>query len=266
MPHLFRQRLFQRMLLPAFLTALASPVPARAPALHWEKIHVFHATATIVFARLGLTHSTKNGHTRDGKQGVADPDFPPGLTDVVPNDAEGVLLARGTDGGLSLFRTRVAAADVSIPPMHLKAQLSRREGIQETSVGMQEIDAVRDGLPDTLSLGDGETKRVYQITTRTNADGSFWIACRISLPLAAGPEASSAAAVPSAVFVPNEVWTDPLSRKVRLGETAIFEDVAAARQAASRRLGMTAPDTAGDYTLRVTLRPMATAPATTPRP
>ncbi len=69
---------------------------------------------TAVFARLGLTHSTKNGYTRDGKRGVPDPTFPPGLTDVVPSDAEHLLLVRGTTGGLSLFRSRVAAADVRV--------------------------------------------------------------------------------------------------------------------------------------------------------
>ena len=44
----------------------------------------------------------------------------------------------------------------------------------------------------------------------------------------------------------------PISRKVRLGETVIFEDRAADRQAASRKLGATGTDTDEDYTLRVT--------------
>ena len=256
MPHFFRQRLFQMTLMTALFAALALPLPARPPALRWEKIHVSHAAATIVFARLGLTHSTKNGHTRDGKQGVADPDFPPGLTDVVPNDAEDILLARGTDGGLSIFRARVAAADVAVPPMHLKAELSRREGTQETMVGTQEMDAVSDALPYPVSVGDGETQRVYQITTRANTDGSFWIACRVSLPLPPAPAIPADPSLPSSVFVPVQVWTDPLSCKVRPGEVALFEDSAASRQAAGRKLGLAGSDAPLDYTLRVTITPM----------
>ena len=81
-------------------TASARPAP-----LHWEKIHVYPPRALGRLRRLGLTHSTKNGYTRDGKQGVPDPTFPPGLTDVVPYDADKLLLVRGTTGGLSLFRS-----------------------------------------------------------------------------------------------------------------------------------------------------------------
>ncbi len=265
MPHFFRQRLFLMAILPVFSSVLASPLAARPPVVRWEKISVSHAAATVVFARLGLTHSTRNGHTRDGKQGIADPNFPPGLTDVVPNDAERVLLARGTEGGLSLFRSRVAAADIAVPPVHLKAELLQRNGTQETLLGSQEIEAVTDAQPYLLALGADGAKRVYQITTRLNPDGSFWIACRVSLPLPPGPAAPADAPAPSAVFVPNEVWTDPLSRKVRPGEIAVFPDLATTRQAASRRLGVTGADAAGDYTLRVTLTPMTIAAPTTSR-
>jgi len=259
MPNNNRQRLFQMTLLAAFCLQLSEPLPARAPAPHWEKIHVYHAAATVIFARLGLTHSTKNGYTRDGKHGVADPSFPPGLTDVVPNDAESILLARGTDGGLTLFRTRVTAADVAVPPLHLKAELTRRDGAEDIPVGSQEIDSVSDGVPNIVTFGD--ERRVYQVTERTNPDGSLWIACRVSLPLPPIPPGSDQATPPPAVFVPNQVWTDPLSRKVRPGEIAVFNDLASQRQAASRKLGMTTPDSTDDYTLRVTLTAIP-APAT----
>jgi hypothetical protein len=257
MPKILRQRLFRLMLTAALLATLIVPAPAGGPVLHWEKIHVLHMDATTVFKRLGMTHSTKNGYTRDGKKGIADPDFPPGLTDVVPNDAEHILLVRGTEGGLSLFHIRVAAADTVVLPLHLKADLSRREGATETVVGTAEIASVSDGIPTVISLGDGETKRIYQITTRVNADGTRWISCRISLPLPPSLAASTDADTPSAVFVPSQVWTDPLSRKIKSGEIALFEDLAAFRQSARRRLGRTELDTTTDFTLRISLAPIS---------
>ncbi len=256
MPHPRWQRLF----LMTALTALgAGAAHARRPQVHWEKIHVYHLAPTLVFARLGLTHSVKNGHTRDGKQGVPDPSFPPGLTDVVPYDAAHLLIVRGTTGGLSLFRSRVAAADVPLQPLHLHAELTRRQEDGATPFGMVDQDEKGDALPVQISLGDGAAARVYQITTRTNPDGTLWVACRISLPL---PRPPAEGAAPAAVFVPNRVWTDPLSRKLRPGETAVFEDLASFRQAAGRRLGAVGPDTTDDYTLRVTLTPLPAAPVT----
>ena len=257
MPKILRQRLFQLTLMSTLLTALVLPAPAGGPGLHWETIHVLHVDATTVFKRLGMTHSTKNGYTRDGKKGIADPDFPPGLTDVVPNDAEHLLLARGTVGGLSLFRTRVSAADVIMLPLHLSAELSRRDGTRETVIGTAEVDTVADGIPTVISLGDEMAKRIYQITTRVNTDGTRWVSCRISLPLPPSFAASTTAAIPSTVFVPSQVWTDPLSRKIKPGEIALFEDLAAFRLAASRRLGRTELDTTTDFTLRISLKPMS---------
>ena len=260
MPFLFRQRLFQLTLTPAFLLSLLVPALARGPVLRWEKIHVTHAEATTVFKRLGLTHSTKNGYTRDGKKGVADPDFPPGLTDVVPNDAEHLLLARGTGGGLSIFRTRVAAADAVIVPLHLKAALSGRDGSRETTLGEAERDAVADGIPIVIRLGDDEVSRVYQIMTCVNPDGTRWISCRISLPLPPSPAISAGAGVSTSVFIPSQIWTDPISRKVKPGETAVFDDQAAFRQSSSQRLGRAEAVTTGDFLLRITLAPMADVP------
>ena len=258
---------WQRLFLTTTLTVLsAGSVFARPTALHWEKIHVYHLAPTLVFAKLGLTHSTKNGLTRDGKQGVPDPTFPPGMTDIVPYDAEKLLIVRGTTGGLSLFRTRVAAADVPAPPLLLHAELTRREDGADVAFGMTEQDSLTDGIAHQISLGEGDTARVYQITTRTKADGSVWVACRISLPLPTPPATAGDGATPEAVFTPVRVWTDPLSRKIRLGETAVFEDLASFRHTAERKLGTSGTDTNDDYTLRVTLTavPPQTAPTVAP--
>ena len=257
MPNPFWQRLLLTMTLTAFSAGVSH---ARPSPLRWEKIHVYHLAPTLLFAKLGLTHSVKNGHTRDGKQGVPDPTFPPGLTDVVPYDAAKLLIVRGTEGGLSLFRSRVAAADVSPTPMHLHAELTRHQEDGVTPFGTVDEDERGDALPVQISLGDGAEARVYQITTRTNPDGTLWVACRISLPLPPHPAPAADGPAPG-VFVPDRVWTDPLSRRLRPGETAVFEDLASFRQAAGRRLHATGPDTADDYTLRVTLTPTPPAPA-----
>ncbi len=97
--------------------------------------------------------------------------------------------------------------------------------------------------------------------THANTDGSLWVACRVSLPLPSPPVPSPDAPASAAVFVPDRVWTDPDSRKVRPGETIVFTDFAVNRQAASRKLGATGTDTSDDYTLRVTLTPMPAAAA-----
>lgn len=246
MPQLHRQRLFLVVLTSLF----TFPVLARpASGLRWEKIHVYNASPTVVFAKLGLTHSTKNGYTRDGKQGVPDPTFPPGLTDVVPYDAEKLLLVRGTPGGLSVFRARVAAADVRNLPLHLHAELSQF-GTDQV-IGSQDEDKLTDGVPVQVVLGDGA--RVYQITERANPDGTVWVACRVSLPL---PDQSSLSPT-GPVFIPERIWADPMSRKIRPGETAEFTDFASAREAAARKLGAAGTDAGQDYTLRITLTPSA---------
>ena len=244
MPFLRRQRLF----LVVLLTLCTFPLLARpTTSLHWEKIHVYNTSPTVVFAKLGLTHSTKNGYTRDGKQGVPDPTFPPGLTDVVPYDAEKLLLVRGTPGGLSIFRARVAAADVPTQPLHLHAELSQFGTGQE--IGTQDEDKLADGVPVQVVLGDGA--RVYQITERANPDGTIWVACRVSLPL---PDQSNLSPTGS-VFIPERIWADPMSRKIRPGEVAEFSDLASVREAAARRLGATGTDAGEDYALKITLTP-----------
>ncbi|MGI4789513.1 MAG: hypothetical protein ACRYFS_11760 [Janthinobacterium lividum] len=255
MPYSHWQRLFLTVVLT--LSCTLSVLARSTNGLHWEKIHVYKAAPTVMFAKLGLTHSTKNGYTRDGKQGVPDPTFPPGLTDVVPDDAEKILLVRGTASGVSLFRARVATADTLNPPLHLHAELQVRSGDSDTSsdspIGMVDQDGVGDGVPTQISLGDGDAVRVYQITVRANPDGTEWVACRISLPLPPAPPTDTPSA--AAVFVPDRVWTDPQSRKIHPGETVIFKDLAAVRQAAARRLGATGVDGTDDYTVRITLTP-----------
>lgn len=252
MPHFARQRLFCVAL--AFFCTSFGALTAFARSsggVRWERIHVYNAPPSVVFAKLGLTHSTKNGHTRDGKQGVPDPTFPPGLTDVVPYDADRLLLVRGTPGGLSLFRARVAAADVRTQPIHIHAELLGTGA--GASLGVQEEDDVIDGRSRQITVGDGSAARVYLVTERQNPDGTFWVACRVSLPL---PD-QSAQAPTGAVFIPERIWTDPLSRRIHLGETAEFNDVGAVRAAAARRLGASGADADQDYVLRVTLTPSA---------
>ncbi len=245
MPTFHWQRLFPVALI--FMGA-ASVQAHSTNGLRWERIHTYNAAPSVVFAKLGLTHSTKNGYTRDGKQGVPDPTFPPGLTDVVPYDADKLLLVRGTPGGVQLFRTRVSAADRLNPPVHLHAELSYL-GAEGTLIGTQDAGGVGDGIRTEISLGDGDRVRVYQITERANLDGTVWIALRVSLPL---PDQSNRSPT-GPVFIPERIWTDPMSRKVRLGETVQFDDLASVRQAAARRLGSAGADAAEDYVLRVTL-------------
>ena len=67
---------WQRLLPVALILVGAASAQARSSnGLHWERIHTHNAAPSVVFAKLGLTHSTKNGYTRDGKQGVPDPTF-----------------------------------------------------------------------------------------------------------------------------------------------------------------------------------------------
>ena len=221
----------------------------------WEKIHVTQQLPTAIFARLGLTHSTRNGLTRDGRKDVPDPTFPAGMTDIVPYDAEKLFIVRGTAAGRDSFRARVQAADVPTPLVTLHAELARRVGETEVPAGTADQESVVDRKPVALRLGDDQAARVYEITTRQNADGTLWVACRIGLPLPPAPMPDS-----GAVFVPTQVWTNPLSKRIRPGETVTFEDLASYRQAAMRKLGLSQSDTPDDYALRVTPTLMPISP------
>ncbi len=238
------------MLLVLVLTLSLTAHPASAKPANgylWEKIHVTQQLPTAIFARLGLTHSTRNGLTRDGKKDVPDPTFPAGMTDIVPYDAEKLFIIRGTAAGRASFRARVQAADVATPLVTVHAELARRTDGTEESLATADQTDVIDRRPAVLSLGDGAAARVYEITTRQNADGTLWVACRIGLPLPPAPTGDA-----GAVFVPTQVWTAPLSRRIRPGETVTFEDLASFRQAAMRKLGLSQSDTPDDYVLRLT--------------
>lgn len=241
------------LLLPAVLLAFGITFGSRPASAKpnggylWEKIHVTQQLPTAIFARLGLTHSTRNGLTRDGKKDVPDPTFPAGMTDIVPYDAEKLFIIRGTAAGRASFRGRVQAADVPIPPVSLHAELARRTDGTEKPLGTTDLNSMADRRPTVLTLGDGAASRVYEITTRQNADGTLWVACRIGLPLPPPPTGDA-----GAVFVPTQVWTTPLSKRIRPGETAVFEDLASFRQAAIRKLGLSQSDTPDDYVLRLT--------------
>ncbi len=258
-----RQRpLLTTLFLPALLALtlgfLNPPASAKPNGGYlWEKIHVTQQLPTAIFARLGLTHSTRNGLTRDGKKDVPDPTFPAGMTDIVPYDAEKLFIIRGTAAGRTAFRARVQAADVPIPPVTLHAELARRTNGTEDSLATVDQEGVIDRRPAILTLGDGAAARVYEITTRQNADGTLWVACRIGLPLPPPPTGDAGT---GAVFVPTQVWTTPLSRRVRPGETVTFEDLASFRQAAMRKLGLSQSDTPDDYVLRLTPTLATTAP------
>ena len=119
------------------------------------------------------------------------------------------------------------------------------------SIGTQNVSDVADGVKTQISFGDGDAARVYQIVERANLDGTVWIACRVSLPL---PDQSNLAPT-GPIFIPERIWTDPMSRKIRLGETVQFDDLASVRQAAAHKLGATGLDADDDYVLRVTLTP-----------
>jgi len=248
---------WQRLSLTASFAVLASaPASARTTPLIWEKIHVLHTLPSVVFSRLGLTHSTRNGYTRDGRRGVPDPTFPPGLTDVVPYDTDRLLLVRGTLGGLDLFRLRVQAADVPVTPLRLHAELSRRVGETEEPAGTLDLDGKADSIPFQVSLGEGDTARVYRIKLRADVGNTYWVGCRVSLPLPPAPATTGAA-----VFVPERVWTDQDSRKTPLGAVVVYQDKASTRQAAGKKLGATGVDTPDDYVLRVTVSPQSSLAA-----
>ena len=158
------------------------------------------------------------------------------------------LLSRGTAAGRDSFRARVQAADVPTPLVSLHVELVKQGGDTELPLATTDQEGLIDRQPTVLTLGDGEAARVYQITTRQNGNGTLWVACRIGLPLPPPPTDADT----GAVFVPVQVWTEPLSRRIRPGDTVTFEDLASYRQTAMRKLGLSQSDTSEDYVLRLT--------------
>lgn len=229
--------------------ALLAHAPARAgkPMFRWERMTVSQVAPSSVYARLGLTHNTRHGYTRDGfKKTDPDPDFPPGLTDVVPMDREHVLLVRGTDVGLAQFRARVAmtAEQMATEKWHLTLQLLTKEG--GTPLGPAIEQDLPDDRPTALALGETTGLHIYSFVVHVKADGSLTVTCRSGLPL---PTPSGAAGV----LAPTLVWTEVVSKATPPGGTVVFEDPALARQVLRRKVGL-APEIAGtDYQVRVTV-------------
>ncbi|MBV9851874.1 MAG: hypothetical protein JO250_19580 [Armatimonadetes bacterium] len=239
---------------------LSAPGLARsAGGLHWEKLHVSHAAPTQVFERLGLTHITRNGYTRGMKKGIPDPTFPPGLTDVVPYDADHSLLVRGTAAGVSQFRQRVAAADVPAPRWQIALTLLRKDGDEYRTLAGQNKEIVADTPLAVAFDTDGKYPQ-YQVRVGVNHDGSLAVTCRTALSLA--PPQNG----PTTVLVPTQVWTAPLTKDTRPGDTLTFDDWAIDRAAARQKLGHPAGDSPDDYEIQVQLTPEQPAPSPAPIP
>ncbi len=266
---------FAPLLWLGLLAALPSPVQAKKPACHWDKIHTFHTLPSEVFAKLGLRHIAKN--TRGVHHG--DPLFPAGLTDIVPYDSDHLLLVRGTDNGLILFRKRVAAADAAMARWQLHVELWRVGDLTSASDEIVASQDVKDILPETpipVSLAEDSGLHLYQLEIHPNvsgvsAPGPLTISWQFGLPLPAVtpsdipavPSSSDTndahariAPAPVSVFIPALAWTQPISKSVVPNGTLVFEDRAADRHAAREKLGQSDTDSQTDYQLRVTVIPM----------
>ncbi len=227
---------------------LASPSLARsAGGFHWERLHIAHIEPTELFARLGLTHIVRLGYTR-GQKKDPDPAFPPGLTDVVPYDAGHTLLVRGTVAGVALFRQRVVAADVPDPRWQVSLTLLRKDGDDFHVLAGQNKEIVGNSPLAVAFDTDGKYPQ-YRVRVRVNRDGSLAVTCSAALTLA--PPAGALA-----VLVPTQVWTPPITKDVRPGDTLNFDDQAADRAAARKKLGQPEEGASSDdYQVQVQLTP-----------
>jgi hypothetical protein len=230
----------------------AGPSSARSLALHWAKLHVYHAEPSQVFARLGLTHNTRYGHTL-GQKRVPDPNFPPGLTDVVPYDPDHTLLVRGTTQGVALFRQRVAAVDVPEPHWQAVLTLTQQDPLDSNAAALgvqnQEITAETPLVFSFSANNSNNAMLQYQITVHLNRDGTLAVTRRTALALptnAADPPAQ----MPT-VFVPSQVWTAPITEDVRVGDTLTFSDLAADRPLSNQN---------GDYQVQLQIIPDGAKP------
>ena len=233
-----RPRRFAPLLWLGLLAALPISVQAKKPVCHWDKIHTFHTLPSEVFAKLGLRHIAKN--TRGVRHG--DPLFPPGLTDIVPYDSDHLLLVRGTDNGLILFRKRVTAADAALAHWQLHVELWRvgdQTSATDEIVAMQDVKDVLPETPIPVSLGETTGLHLYQLEIHPNvsgvsAPGPLTISWQFGLPLPAlnppdanVPDAPATppssdttdaharlAPAPVSVFIPALAWTQPISKSV----------------------------------------------------
>lgn len=246
--------------LAGLVSVFSSPCRAAKPEFHWEKMTVTLTPPSQVFARLGMTHFTRLGYTRDGhKKTDPDPTFPLGLTDVVPQDKERILLVRGTDEGLAQFRVRVnaMAEQIVTERWHLILELLPvREETHDLGVPVeQDLPSER---PTSVALGEISGLHIYQFNVHVNPNGTLTVACRVGLPLPAPPAAGNAPlAGGPAVLLPMLVWTDATVKTTPPGGTLLFDDLAAGRRALRRRVGLhdepPASDGDQDYRVRVTV-------------
>lgn len=264
--------------LSVLLAASFGPACAAKPVFRWERMTVRQTPPSQVFARLGMTHFTRLGYTRDGhKKTDPDPTFPFGLTDVVPQDKEHILLVRGTDEALAQFRTRVDSMAEQIATERWRVKLELLPKVEGASdLGPPTEQDLPSERPMSVALGQISGLHLYQLNVHVNPDGSLTLACRTGLPLPAPPAAASAtpADAPPTVLVPSLVWTNAVTKTTPPGGTVTFDDLASDRQALRRRVGLpdapTVGDAASDYQVRVTVSvpptPVAAPPGTAALP
>ena len=255
----------------ALLCALPCSVWAARPALTWERMHT-DAQPSRLFNRLGLKHITRFGYTRDGAQKTdPDPLFPPGLTDVVPLDAEHILLVRGTAAGRTVFRRRVALTDAQMrgPRWHVEAFLGMeplpvppRNGEGEgqpipTPLPFREgpgVGSIMLDIPDaptTLTVPDGAGTRTYQLDVN-DVPGSVDVIVTVRPNLAASALPVAGLTLPA----PPAVWGTPRTVRVRPGTAAVLDDRGADRDAARRKLKLPVPAAPEpDAVLHITVTP-----------
>ena len=202
----------------ALFMLCASGALARPPALRWEKLRITNAQPSQIFARLGLTHSTRNGRTRDGKKGVPDPGFPMGLTDVVPSDTDHFLIIRGTEDGRTQFRRRVASLDVVVKTLHGTVELVSGSDPTGIAVASKDLLSVIADRAFPVTLNDANGSRQYQINVHVNPNGWYLLSLRRGISLVAPPSSGSA------VYVPSLAFTDPVTKLVRPGDAATYAD------------------------------------------
>jgi hypothetical protein len=252
------------LLLGAMASISAMPASARKPApakteYRWERMSIVQVLPSQVFARLGLTHSTRYGFTRDGHtKKTPDPTFPPGLTDVVPYDATHLLLMRGTTQGLAQFRTRVLAAVTEITSgahWHVSAQLL--PGLGGDALGPVVMQDVATDQPFTVTIGAPPDLHVYRLRLHLNADATQTMTYQVSLsPLPTGGAQE--------VLTPGQIWSPSTTRPLLPGGTVVLDDLAADRQSARKRLSM--PDDMDTLDYQVRLSVVAPIPPTVVSP
>ncbi len=229
------------------------PAPPKSQ-YRWERMRVEPALPSQVFARLGLTHTTRHGFTRDGfVKGTPDPTFPAGLTDVVPYDETHLLLLRGTPQGLAQFRERVLATETEIAATG-RWRVSVDLLSAETGAALASSDPqdVQSDAPFRVTLAGPDGALDFQLRVHVNADAITTVSCQAGLLSAAGAAANH--------LTPAQVWTAPATRPVLPGDTALFNDSAFARLLARRHFGL--PDQADtqDYQIRVNVVSLSAPP------